>query len=127
MWSTLLHAGLVSSFLRLPHLPPSTEKLASEGAGVAIYGIPWVSTVISCSGTNYGPRAIREAPLSHVHCDPRRRSLEALRLIDCGDTGVIPGNAKKTFYDAQQDLSNILVTGAVPVRLIGCWVPTRAT
>jgi hypothetical protein len=55
MWSTLLHAGLARSFLRLPHLPPSSKELASRGVGAAIYGLPWDSTVISRSGTNYGP------------------------------------------------------------------------
>jgi hypothetical protein len=55
MWSTLLHAGLARSFLRLPHLPPSTDELASRGVRAAIYGRPWASTVISPSGTIYGP------------------------------------------------------------------------
>lgn len=37
MWSTLLHTGLTRSFLRLPHLPASTDELASRGVRVAIY------------------------------------------------------------------------------------------
>ena len=121
MWSTLLHAGLASSFLRLPHLSPSTEDLSSEGVGAAIYGIPWDSTVISRSGTNYGPRGIREASLQALTYNATLGVdlVEALNPVDCGDTEVIPGNAEKTFYNAQQDLSNILAAGTVPVVLGG--------
>jgi agmatinase len=121
MWSTLLHAGLASSFLRLPHLPPSTEELSSGGVGAAIYGLPWDSTVISRSGTNYGPRGIREASLQALTYNATLDVdlVELLNPVDCGDAEVIPGNAEKTFDNAQRDLGNILAAGAAPVVLGG--------
>ena len=47
MWTSLLHAGLAGSFLKLPHVPPDADGLRKHGAGAAIYGIPWDSTSIS--------------------------------------------------------------------------------
>ncbi len=116
-----MHAGLASSFLRLPHRPPDRERLAAEGVGAAIYGIPWDSTVISRSGTNYGPRGIREASLRALKYNATLDLDlgEVLSPIDCGDAEVVPGNAQSTFENAQRDLDNILAAGAVPVTLGG--------
>jgi arginase family enzyme len=60
MWTSLLHAGLAGSFLKLPHVAPQADALREHGARAAIYGIPWDSTSISRTGANYGPRGIRE-------------------------------------------------------------------
>lgn len=121
MWSTLLHAGLASSFLRLPHVPPSTKELSAFGAGAAIYGLPWDSTVISRSGANYGPRGIREASLQALTYNATLDIdlIEALNPVDCGDTATTLANAEKTFAVAQQDIANILAAGAAPVTLGG--------
>jgi hypothetical protein len=56
MWTSLLHAGLAGSFLKLPHVRSDSAALRSHGARAAIYGIPWDSTSISRTGANYGPR-----------------------------------------------------------------------
>jgi hypothetical protein len=64
MWSTLLHAGMARSFLRLPHLPLSTDELAFRGVRAAIYGLPWDSTVISPA---------REPTTDHVGRSPSSR------------------------------------------------------
>lgn len=121
MWSTLLHAGLASSFLRLPHVPPRTEELSAHGARAAVYGIPWDSTVISRSGANYGPRGIREASLQSLTFNATLDAdlLEALNPVDCGDADITIANAEKTFEGAQRDIGNILDAGAVPVTLGG--------
>lgn len=44
MWAPLLHAGMPSSFLRLPHLHRSTEELAARRLRSVIYGLQWGST-----------------------------------------------------------------------------------
>lgn len=121
MWSTLLHAGLAGSFLRLPYVPPNTEELASYGARAAIYGLPWDSTVISRSGTNYGPRGIREASLQALTYNATLDIdlVEALSPVDCGDATTTLANAEKTFASAERDIGNILAAGAVPVTLGG--------
>ncbi len=121
MWSTLLHAGLASSFLRLPYMRPDKERLVAEKVEAAIYGIPWDSTVISRSGTNYGPRSIREASLRALTYNATLDLdlEEVLTSVDCGDTEVVPGNAQKTFATAQRELSNILAASSVPITLGG--------
>jgi guanidinobutyrase len=118
MWSTLLHAGLAGSFLRLPHVPPSTEKLASYGARAAIYGLPWDSTVISRSGTNYGPRGIREASLQALTYNATL-DIDLVEALSCGDATTTLANAEKTFASAERDIGDILAAGAVPVTLGG--------
>lgn len=77
--------------------------------------------MISRSGTNYGPRGIREAYLRALKYNATLDlDLEELLYpMDCGDAEVVPGNAQRTFENAQRDLSNILAAGAVPVTLGG--------
>jgi agmatinase len=121
MWQGLLHAGLVGSFLRLPHVAPDAEALRAAGARAAIYGVPFDATNISRTGANYGPRGIREVSCQFT---PYNATLdfdlgEALRPVDCGDCGVVLANAEKTFARAQADIGAILDAGALPVTLGG--------
>jgi guanidinobutyrase len=117
MWSGLLHAGLAGTFLELPHVPPREQALRSHGARAAIYGMPFDSTTVGRSGTNYGPRGIRE-----VSWQTRTYNatfdfdlLQALNPVDCGNCEVVPGNAARTFERAQADLGEIFAAGALPV------------
>ncbi len=121
MWSSLLHAGLVGSFMRLPHVAPSAEALRDAEARAAIYGIPFDATNISRTGANYGPRGIREVSCQFL---PYNATLdfdlgEALRPVDCGDCDIVLANAEKTFARAQSDIGAILEAGALPVTLGG--------
>lgn len=121
MWSSLLHAGLAGSFMKLPYVPPQTEALRGAGARAAIYGIPWDSTSISRTGANYGPRGIREVSCQFL---PYSATLdfdlvEALNPVDCGDASVVLANAEKTFRNAQADISQIIAADALPVTFGG--------
>ena len=121
MWTSLLHAGLAGSFLKLPHVPANAERLREHGAGAAIYGIPWDSTSISRTGANYGPRGIREASSTFLSYNATWDFdlVEALSPVDCGDCDVILANAERTFEHAERDIGEILDAGAVPVTLGG--------
>ena len=121
MWSGLLHAGLVGSFLKLPHVPPETEALRNHGARVAFYGLPWDATCISRSGSNYGPRGIREVSCQMLTYNARFDVdiAELLRAVDAGDCDVALANAATTFARAQEDLGRIMAAGAIPVTLGG--------
>ncbi|MGA9859280.1 MAG: agmatinase [Solirubrobacteraceae bacterium] len=121
MWSSLLHAGLVSSFMRLPHVRPDAEELRAAEARAAIYGIPFDATNISRTGANYGPRGIREVSCQFL---PYNATFdfdlgEALNPVDCGDCDIALGNTEKTFARAQSDISAILEAGALPVTFGG--------
>ena len=121
MWTTLLHAGLAGSFMRFPHVAPDTGAMRAEGAGAAVYGIPFDSTNISRTGANYGPRAIREVSVQFLTYNATLDFdvADALSPIDCGDCDVVPGNAERTFAHAQADIASIIDAGALPVVLGG--------
>jgi agmatinase len=121
MWASLLHAGLAGSFMRVPHVAADRNALREAGARAAIYGIPFDSTNISRTGTNYGPRGMREVSAMML---PYNATLdfdigEALSPVDCGDCNVIPGDPARTFERAQADIGEIVASGALPVVLGG--------
>ncbi len=121
MWTSLLHAGLAGSFLKLPHVPPEAEGLRRHGAGAAIYGIPFDSTSISRTGANYGPRGIREISSQFLTYNATWDFdlVDALSPVDCGDCDVVLANAAKTFERAERDIAEILAAGAIPATLGG--------
>jgi agmatinase len=121
MWTSLLHAGLAGSFLKLPHVPPDADGLRGHGARAAIYGIPWDSTSISRTGANYGPRGIREISSQFLTYNATWDFdlVEALNPVDCGDCDVVLANAQKTFERAERDIAEIVAAGAIPATLGG--------
>ena len=121
MWTSLLHAGLAGSFLRLPHVPPDAEQLRAKQAKAAIYGIPFDATNISRTGANYGPRGIREVSVQFLTYNATLDFdvAEALNPVDCGDCDIALANPQKTFDRAQADIRAILDAGALPVTLGG--------
>lgn len=121
MWTSLLHAGLAGSFMKLPHLAPSEPELREAGIGAAIYGIPFDSGCVGRSGANYGPRGIRALSYHFLpYCATFDFDLAAaLHPCDCGDCDVVPGNAERTFERARHDIGQILAAGALPVILGG--------
>lgn len=121
MWSSLLHSGLVGSFMRLPHVAPDAAALREAQARAAIYGIPFDATNISRTGANYGPRGIREVSCQFLTYNATLDFdlLEALGPVDCGDCDIILANAERTFANAQRDIGAILDADALPVTFGG--------
>jgi agmatinase len=121
MWTSLLHAGLAGSFLKLPHVAAEADALRGHGARAAIYGIPWDSTSISRTGANYGPRGIREISGQFLTYNATWDFdiVDALNPVDCGDCDVILANAQKTFANAERDIDQIVTAGAIPATLGG--------
>ncbi len=121
MWSSLLHSGLVGSFMRLPHVAPEAAALRDAQARAAIYGIPFDATNISRTGANYGPRGIREVSCQFLTYNATLDFdlVEALNPVDCGDCDIILANAERTFANAQRDIGAILDADALPVTFGG--------
>jgi guanidinobutyrase len=122
LWSSVLHAGVAGTFLRLPHVPPEAEAIRASGARAAIYGIPWDSMAVGRSGAGYGPRGIREISGTQFltyNATWDFDLVEALSPVDCGDAMIIPGNPEKSFAVAQAALGQIIDGGALPVTLGG--------
>ena len=121
MWSSLLHAGLSNSFMRLPHVPPDSKQLSEFGAKAAIYGVPFDATNISRTGANYAPRGIRDISCQFLTFNATLDFdlLAQLNPVDTGDTEIVLANAERTFQRAQADLSEIIRSGALPVTFGG--------
>jgi guanidinobutyrase len=121
MWTSLLHAGLAGSFLRLPHVAPETGPLREHGAGAAIYGIPFDATNISRTGANFGPRGIRDVSCQFLSYNATLDFdvIDALNPVDCGDCAIALANPQRTFERAQRDIEAILEADALPVTFGG--------
>jgi agmatinase len=121
MWSSLLHAGLAGSFLGLPHVAAEQDQLRAAAAGAAIYGLPFDATTISRTGSNYGPRGIRDVSCQFLTYNATFDFdlVAALHPVDTGDCDVALANAQRTFERAQADLAQILAAGALPVMFGG--------
>ena len=101
--------------------PRETDALREAGARAAIYGIPFDATNISRTGSNYGPRGIRDVSCQFLTYNAMLDFdvADALSPVDCGDCDVIPGDPARTFERAQADIEQILRAGALPVTLGG--------
>ncbi|MGB9183106.1 MAG: agmatinase [Solirubrobacteraceae bacterium] len=121
MWDSLLHAGLIGSFMRLPHVKADPNELRAGQVRAAIYGIPFDATNISRTGANYGPRGIREVSCQFLPYSATFDFdlIEALNPVDCGDCDIVLANPEKTFARAQSDIGAILDADALPVTLGG--------
>ena len=117
----LLHAGTHGTFMRLPSIPAEAKALRAAGVGAAFLGFPWDAMCISRTGTNYGPRAIREASdqFSFYNASTGMDLKERYRMADCGDVPVNPGAAVQTMATAESMVAEILESGAMPVTIGG--------
>lgn len=120
-FSGLLHAGTHGTFMRLPAMPANGRKLKEAGITAAVLGFPWDAMCISRTGTNYGPRAIREAgdQFSFYNASTGMDLKDHYRMADCGDVPVVPGAAVTTMDRAEGMVSEILQGGAMPVTIGG--------
>jgi agmatinase len=87
---------------------PLARYVGVEGADVAVFGIPWDATATLRPGARLGPRGIREQS-TYFHevwnpqaigrvgfGPPRSRARERLRIVDCGDVTIWPGDVLRT-------------------------------
>ena len=120
-FSGLLHAGTHGTFMRLPSMQPKAKKLKDARINVAFLGFPWDAMCISRTGTNYGPRAIRDASdqFSFYNASTGVDLSERYNMADVGDVVVNPGSASRTMSRAQAIVSEILDGGAMPVTIGG--------
>lgn len=116
-----LHAGTGGNFLRFPRLQPQATALSAAGVTAAVIGFPWDGMCISRTGTNGGPRAIREASdqFSTFNANTGINLADHFRFADCGDVPVVPGSAVKSMALAEAMLSEVLAAGAMPITLGG--------
>ncbi len=87
----------------------------------AILGFPWDAMCISRTGTNMGPKAIRDASdqFSFFNANLGLDLSDHYTFADCGDVPVVPGGAVKTMKLAEDMVNEIMAGGAMPITLGG--------
>src|SRR3712207_1175187 len=101
--------------MRLPHVTDLTD------VDVAVIGIPTDDAVSFRSGARFGPEAIRSASVLLRPFNPRLEVdiVEALSMVDFGDSPTIPGYHVETLDKIAEHLRPVHEAGVVPLCLGG--------
>jgi agmatinase len=117
----------IASFCKFP-IHTDLETLSAD---VAIFGVPWDEGIGYRPGARFGPRSLREYSTRFAFhergtkkrglwcIEDRRRYLEKIGLVDCGDQDVLYLDVEKTFSAITDSLKRILSARAFPVILGG--------
>ncbi len=117
----------IASFCKFP-IHTNLHTLATD---VAVFGIPWDEGVGYRPGARFGPRSIREYSTrfafhergiregGYWDIEKKRRYLEKIRLVDCGDQDVLYLKVEETFSAITDSVERILSANALPVILGG--------
>ena len=117
----------IASFCKFP-IHADLETLSAD---VAIFGIPWDEGVGYRPGARFAPRSLREYSTrfsfhergvkkrGYWDIENRKRYLEKIRLVDCGDQDILYLNVEKTFSAVTDSVGKILSAKAFPVILGG--------
>ncbi len=109
---------------------PPARYVGLEGADVGVFGIPWDATATLRPGARLGPRGIREQSIYFYevwnpqgrpligHGPPRVRARERIRIVDCGDVTVWPGDVLRTGESIRR-AADLVAHHAFPIMLGG--------
>lgn len=110
----------IATFLR----SEAVRDLAGISADIAFLGVPTDEGSPFMPGSRFAPRAIREQSLrfgQQGYYDHRDGSLHLVheltnrRIVDYGDSDILPTNIEDSFANITRDVSQILVNGLLPV------------
>jgi len=117
----------IASFCKFP-IHTDLETLSAD---VAIFGIPWDEGVGYRPGARFGPRSIREYSTrfafheraakegGYWSIEDKKRYLDGVQLVDCGDQDVLYLNVEKTFSAITESIRRIISAKTFPVILGG--------
>jgi agmatinase len=117
MWDGYLHANVLGTFMNRPRVAVHADKLRESGANVAFLGFPWDGTCISRTGTNGGPKGLREASEQFLlfNANTGVDLADTFSIVDCGDVPVVPGNSVATQERAEKLVATMLESNVLPV------------
>ena len=117
MWDGYLHANVLGTFMNRPRVAPVADALRAAGANAAFLGFPWDGTCISRTGTNQGPKGLREASEQFLtyNANTGVDLTDTLNIVDCGDVAVVPGNSIATQQRAEALVATLLEADVIPV------------
>jgi len=117
----------IASFCKFP----IHTDLKTLSADVAILGVPWDEGVGYRPGARFGPRSLREYSTrfafhergakksGYWNIENRKRFLERISLVDCGDQDVLYLDVERTFSAITDSIRKMLSAKALPVILGG--------
>jgi agmatinase len=105
----------IRTFMRAPYV---TEL---EGVDAAAVGIPFDTATSFRTGARFGPEAIRSASalLRPYHPALEVNVVEALSIVDYGDTPVSPGDTERSYGQIEEALAPLAESGIFVVALGG--------
>lgn len=117
MWSGNLHVNVLGTFLNRPRLAGQRDILRRAGANAAFVGFPWDGTCIGRTGTNFGPKGLRDASAEYLmfNANTNVDLTTTFNLFDCGDVPVVPGNSVATQEHADVLVSELLAADVMPL------------
>jgi agmatinase len=117
MWSGNLHVNTPGTFLNRARSLPTRDALKAIGANAAFLGFPWDGTCISRTGTNFGPKGLREASEQFLlyNANTGVDLADTFKLVDCGDVPIVPGNSISTQAHAERIVDELLSADVLPI------------
>ena len=108
---------------------PIHTNLDTVEADVAVFGIPWDWGVSVRVGARFGPRYLRDYSIGtptgaakkggYWDIQKKKRYLEGIRIVDCGDQDVLYLKVEETFEAITESIEKLLSAKAFPVILGG--------
>ena len=122
MWTSLLHAGLAGSFLKLPHVGRRRRRPERAWRSRRDLRHPLGLDVDQPHRRQLRParhsRDLEPVPHLQRHLGLRPRGRAESRWTAATATSIL-ANAEKTFANGERDIGQILEAGAIPVTLGG--------
>jgi guanidinopropionase len=108
----------ISTFMRLPHLPP--ERAPGE-IDIALLGIPFDGATTNRPGTRHGPRQVREASslMRLVNYGTLVAPYELCACADVGDVPVNPIDVADTLRRIEAQITFLRQAGITPMSIGG--------
>jgi agmatinase len=105
----------VRTFMRLPHVR------TTEDVDIAFIGIPFDTAGSYRTGQRFGPAAIRDASSLVRRYNPIQKVniFEHVSGVDYGDLSVVPGNIEETYRLIEEELTEVISAGVVPIGIGG--------
>jgi guanidinopropionase len=116
----------VSTFMRLPLVPPGHPRAAEVEIGIV--GVPWDGGTSNRAGARHGPRALRDAStmIRAQHPVSGIRPFDMRRCADLGDVGPNPVDMNDTLTRVEAFFSSLSSHGTRPIMVGGdhlCTLP----
>ena len=117
----------IASFCKFP-IQTDLETLSAD---VAVLGIPWDQGAGNRPGARFGPRSLREYSTrfafrrrgdkegGYWNIEEKKRYLDGIRLVDCGDQDVLNLKVEETFSAITDSLGKLLSAKTFPIILGG--------